>query len=55
LGTARVWSESLTDCQTQAQEFMAANPKYLTRKGLFVYKLIPGEEKKFIKRINKVT
>jgi hypothetical protein len=34
---------------------MAANPKYLTRKGLFVYKLIPGEEKKFIKRINKVT
>ena len=54
LGTARVWSESLTDCQTQAQEFMAANPKYLTRKGLFVYKLIPGEEKKFIKRIQNV-
>ena len=54
LGTARVWSESLTDCQTQAQEFMAANPKYLTRKGLFIYKLILGEERKFIKRIQNV-
>ena len=49
-----VTQKSLTDCQTQAQEFMAANPKYLTRKGLFVYKLIPGEEKKFIKRIQNV-
>ena len=52
LGTARVWSESLKDCQTQAQEFIAANEKYLTRKGLFIYQL--ADEKKYIKRIHNV-
>ena len=51
LGTARVWSESLKDCETQAQEFIAANPKYLTRKGLFIYKL--ADEKKYIKKVTK--
>ena len=55
LGTARVWSSSYEGCNTEALEFMQRAPKYKTRKGLFVYKLIPGEEKKFIKRINKVT
>jgi len=51
LGTARVWSESLKDCETQAQEFIAANPKYLTRKGLFIYKLVIGEQKEYIKKV----
>jgi len=55
LGTARVWSSSYEGCNTEAIEFMQQAPRYMTRKGLFIYKLIPGEERKFIKRINKVT
>ena len=54
LGTARVYSPSYEGCDTEAQEFMAANSKYLTRKGLFIYKLILGEERKFIKRLHNV-
>ena len=54
LGKPRVYSPSYEGCNTEAQEFMAANPKYLTRKGLFIYKLILGEERKFIKRIQNV-
>ena len=50
LGTARVWSSSLTQCIDEARDFIQANPKYLTRKGIFVYEL--GKEKKYI---NKVT
>jgi len=50
LGKARVWSSSLTDCIYEAKAFIQDNPKYLTRKGIFVYKL--GNEKKYV---NKVT
>ena len=54
LGTARVWSSSYEGCNTEAIEFMQQAPRYMTRKGLFIYKLIMGEEKKFIKRIQNV-
>jgi GTP-dependent phosphoenolpyruvate carboxykinase len=54
LGTARVWSSTYEGCNTEAVEFIAANPRYMTRKGLFIYKLILGEEKKFIKRLHNV-
>ena len=54
LGTARVWSSSYEGCNTEAQEFMQRAPRYMTRKGLFIYKLIPSEERKFIKRIQNV-
>ncbi len=49
-----MYSHSYEGCDTEAQEFMAANPKYLTRKGLFIYKLDFGKEKKFIKRIKRI-
>ena len=54
LGKARVWSSSYEGCNTEAQEFMQRAPRYMTRKGLFIYKLIPSEERKFIKRIQNV-
>jgi len=54
LGTARVWSATYEGCDTEAIEYMQRAPRYETRKGLFIYKLIPGEEKKFIKRIQNV-
>ncbi len=54
LGTARVWRATYEGCDTEAVEFMQRAPRYMTRKGLFIYKLIPGEEKKFIKRIQNV-
>ena len=54
LGTARVWSSTYEGCNTEAVEFMQRAPRYETRKGLFIYKLIMGEEKKFIKRIQNV-
>ena len=54
LGTARVWSATYEGCNTEAIEFMQQAPRYMTRKGLFIYELIMGEEKKFIKRIQNV-
>ena len=54
LGKSRVWSSTFKGCKTEAVEFMRQAPRYMTRKGLFIYKLIPGEEKKFIKRIQNV-
>ena len=54
LGTARVWSSTYEGCNTEALEFMQRTLRYKTRKGLFIYKLIMGEEKKFIKRIQNV-
>jgi len=54
LGTARVWSSTYEGCNTEAVEFIEANPRYMTRKGLFIYKLILGEERKFIKRVDKM-
>ena len=54
LGKSRVWSSTFEGCKTEAVEFMQRAPKYMTRKGLFIYKLIMGEEKKFIKRIQNV-
>ena len=54
LGTARVWSSSYEGCNTEAIEFMQQAPRYMTRKGLFIYKLIPGEERKFIKKLHNV-
>ena len=54
LGTARIWSSTYEECNTMDVEFMQRAPKYETRKGLFIYKLIMGEEKKFIKRIQNV-
>tara|TARA_R110001583_G_scaffold10763_4_gene49518 strand:+ start:516 stop:725 length:210 start_codon:yes stop_codon:yes gene_type:complete len=54
LGKARVWSSSLTQCIDESQDFIQANPRYLTRKGLFIYELIKGEERKFIKRVDKM-
>jgi len=52
VGKPRVWAESFEDCKTQAKEFMDANAKYLTRKGIFIYKL--AEKKELIKRIQNV-
>jgi hypothetical protein len=54
LGTARVWSSTYEGCNTEAVEFMQRAPRYETKKGIFIYKLILGEEKKFIKRIQIV-
>ena len=54
LGTARVWSSTYEGCNTEALEFMQRAPRYETRKGLFIYKLILGQERKFIKRIQIV-
>ena len=54
LGTARVWSSSYEGCSTEAIEYMQRAPRYMTRKGLFIYKLIQGEERKFVKRVDKM-
>jgi len=54
LGTARVWSSSYEGCNTEAQEFMQRAPRYMTRKGLFIYRLTQGEERKFVKRVDKM-
>ena len=54
LGTARVWSSTYEECNTEALEFMQRAPRYETRKGLFIYELTKGQEKKFIKRIQNV-
>ena len=54
LGTARVWSSTYEECNTEAVEFMQRAPRHETRKGLFIYKLILGKERKFIKRIQIV-
>jgi len=54
LGTARVWSSSYEGCNTEAIEYMQRAPRYMTRKGLFIYKLIQGEERKFVKRVDKM-
>ena len=54
LGKARVWSAIYEGCDTEAVEFMQRAPRHETRKGLFIYKLILGEERKFIKRIQNV-
>ena len=54
LGTARVWSSTYEECNTEGLEFIQRAPPYETRKGLFIYKLILGEERKFIKRIQIV-
>ena len=47
LMSGRVWSMSLEDCETQAKEFARSRPRYITRKGVFIYKL--AEEKELIK------
>jgi len=54
LGTARVWSSTFEGCNTEAIEYMQRAPRYMIRKGLFIYKLILGEERKFIKRLHNV-
>ena len=54
LGKALVWSSSLTQCINEAKTFIQENPRYLTRKGLFIYELIKGEERKFHKRVDKM-
>ena len=54
LGTARVWHATYEGCNTEALEFMQRAPRYKTRKGLFIYKLIPREGRKFIKRLQNV-
>ena len=53
-GTARVWHATYEGCNTEALEFMQRAPRYETRKGLFIYKLIPSEGRKFIKRLQNV-
>ena len=53
LGKSRVWSSTFKGCKTEAVEFMRQAPRYMTRKGLFIYKLIPGEEKKFVYKLTK--
>jgi hypothetical protein len=53
LGKSRVWSSTFEGCKTEAVEFMRQAPKYMTRKGLFIYKLIMGEEKKFVYKLTK--
>jgi len=52
LGTARVWSKSLKECETQCQEFIRQSPGYMCRKGLFIYELNKG--KQFKKRVDKM-
>ena len=54
LGTARVWSATYEGCNTEALEFMQRAPRYMIRKGLFIYKLKPSEGRKFIKRLQNV-
>ena len=54
LGTARVWSSSYEGCNTEALEFMQRAPRYMIRKGLFIYKMILGEEREFIKSLQIV-
>ena len=54
LGTARVWSATYEGCDTEAIEYMQRAPRYMTRKGLFIYKLITGEDRKFVKRLHNV-
>ena len=54
LGKARVWSSTYEGCNTEAVEFMQRAPRYETRKGLFIYELTKGQERKFIKRIQIV-
>ena len=54
LGTARVWSSTYEGCNTEALEFMQRAPRYETRKGLFIYELTKGQERKFIERIQNV-
>ena len=54
LGTARVWSSTYEECNTEALEFMQRAPRYETRKGLFIYEMTKGQERKFIKRIQNV-
>ena len=54
-GIARVWSKSLTQSINEARAFIQDNPRYLTRQGLFIYELIKGKERKFIKKVNKST
>ena len=54
LGKARVWSSSYEGCNTEAQEFMQRAPRYMIRKGLFIYKMILGEEREFIKSLQNV-
>jgi len=54
LGKARVWSSSYEGCDTEAVEFMQRAPRHETRKGLFIYKLILGKERKFVKRVDKM-
>jgi len=54
LGTARVWSSSYEGCNTEALEFMQRAPRYMIRKGLFIYKMILGEEREFIKSLQNV-
>ena len=54
LGIARVWSSTYQGCNTEALEFMQRAPRYMIRKGLFIYELTKGHEKKFIKRIQNV-
>ena len=54
-GIARVWSKSLTQSIDEARAFIQDNPRHLTRKGLFIYELPNGEERKFIKKVNKST
>ena len=53
LGTARVWSSTYEGCNTEAVEFMRQAPKYMTRKGLFIYKLTKGKERKFVYKLTK--
>ena len=54
LGKARVWSFTYEGCNTEALEFMQQAPRYETRKGLFIYELTKGQERKFIQRIQIV-
>ena len=54
LGTARVWHATYEGCNTEALEFMQRAPRYETRKGLFIYELTKGQERKFIQRIQIV-
>jgi len=52
LGTARVWSESLKECETQCRDFIRQSPGYMIRKGLFIYEL--NKAKEFKKRVDKM-
>ena len=54
LGTARVWHATYEGCNTEALEFMQLAPRDETRKGLVIYELTKGQERKFIQRIQIV-